>query len=110
MKIDQSGNLTCRYHRNTVFLSNKKISEIAFGVEKTSQNVSLTENKLDSRKKKKQHSHFPMADDYTGSDNKLKGIDILKKKEKKSRRKSSSHMHSGDVKTDRPPLPKDNSI
>ena len=56
MKIDQSGNLTCRYHRNTVFLSNKKISEIAFGVEKTSQNVSLTENKLDSRKKKKQHS------------------------------------------------------
>jgi len=67
-------------------------------------------SKKHRRKKKKQHSHFPMADDYTGSDNKLKGIDILKKKEKKSRRKSSSHMHSGDVKTDRPPLPKDNSI
>ena len=66
-------------------------------------------SKKHRRKKKKQQSHFPMADDYTGSsDNKLKGIDILKKKEKKSRRKSSSH--SGDVKTDRSPLPKDNSI
>lgn len=66
-------------------------------------------SKKHRRKKKKQQSHFPMADDYTGSsDNKVKGIDILKKKEKKSRRKISSH--SGDVKTDRSPLPKDNSI
>ena len=44
MKIDQSGNLTCRYHVNTVFLSNQKISEIAFGVEKTPENASVSVN------------------------------------------------------------------
>ena len=43
MKIDQSGNLTCRYHGSTVFLSNQKISEIAFGVEKAPENVSVNE-------------------------------------------------------------------
>ena len=44
MKIDRSGNLTCRYHGNTVFLSNQKISEIAFGVEKAPENVSVSVN------------------------------------------------------------------
>lgn len=66
-------------------------------------------SKKHRRKKKKHTSHFPMADDYTGSDgedrgyHKLKGIDILKKKGRDSHRKSKSSSNSG--KPDRPPLP-----
>mmetsp|Transcript_10796 Transcript_10796/g.30345 ORF Transcript_10796/g.30345 Transcript_10796/m.30345 type:complete len:969 (-) Transcript_10796:41-2947(-) len=63
-------------------------------------------SKKHRRRKKKHHSHFPMADDYTGSDSedrgqqKLKGIDILKKKSRDSHRRSKSSGNSG--KTDRP--------
>lgn len=65
-------------------------------------------SKKHRRKKKKHVSHFPMADDYTGSDgedrgyHKLKGIDILKKKGRDSHRKSKSSSNSG--KPDRPSL------
>ena len=54
--FDQSGNLACFYHSDTVFMSNKRISEIAFGVKKTSHTGSVTKRNLHSGKKKKQHS------------------------------------------------------
>ena len=55
-KFDRYGNLTCRFHEKTVFLTNKKISEIAFGLKGPPHDVSLGIGKLDSSMKKKQHS------------------------------------------------------
>lgn len=75
----------------------------------TDRRPSSSTSKKHRRKKKKHVSHFPMADDYTGSDgedrgyHKLKGIDILKKKGRDSHRKSKSSSNSG--KPDRPSLP-----
>lgn len=55
MKIDRHGNLTCRYHENTVFLTNKKISEIAFGLKEAHHQANVGLGKLDFPKKKRQH-------------------------------------------------------